>query len=135
MSESTPNENKVKDETSKQNLSGLSNTKQSIGAKLPWWVELFFVQIGLPENLLVKILQLNKDFKVSIEKNGPYYLLVAGMSIIAIYITPTINNSRIMNQCIKVSQKDLIKNNPILNKSKRDSFIKAVNYCNGGEID
>ena len=27
---------------------------------LPWWVELLFVQIGLPDKLLIKILKANK---------------------------------------------------------------------------
>ena len=34
---------------------------------LPWWVELLFVQIGLPDKLLIKIL------KVNLLKNGLLY--------------------------------------------------------------
>ena len=30
---------------------------------LPWWVELLFVQIGLPDKYLIKILKTNKNFK------------------------------------------------------------------------
>ena len=30
---------------------------------LPWWVELLFVQVGLPDNLLIKILKIKKKAK------------------------------------------------------------------------
>ena len=30
---------------------------------LPWWVELLFVQIGLPDKLLIKILKQKKHLK------------------------------------------------------------------------
>ena len=30
---------------------------------LPWWVELLFVQIGLPDKLLVKILKAKRNSK------------------------------------------------------------------------
>ena len=41
---------------SKKQNSDLRNTN----SKLPWWVEILFVQIGLPESLLRKILKLKK---------------------------------------------------------------------------
>ena len=30
---------------------------------LPWWVELLFVQVGLPDNLLIKIVKTKKRAK------------------------------------------------------------------------
>ena len=32
-----------------------SNLKKKKDKELPWWVELLFVQIGLPDKLLIKI--------------------------------------------------------------------------------
>jgi len=32
-------------------------SKNNKDKNLPWWVELLFVQIGLPDNLLIKILK------------------------------------------------------------------------------
>ena len=36
------------------------NTKKKQDKDLPWWVELLFVQIGLPEKILIKILKTKK---------------------------------------------------------------------------
>ena len=42
-------------ETKKMNTS--ANSKKKKDKNLPWWVELLFVQIGLPDKLLIKILK------------------------------------------------------------------------------
>ena len=42
-------------EAKKMNTS--SNFKKKKDKELPWWVELLFVQIGLPDKLLIKILK------------------------------------------------------------------------------
>ena len=45
------------------------NSKKKKDKDLPWWVELLFVQIGLPDKLLVKILRANKQSKELIREN------------------------------------------------------------------
>jgi len=45
-------------EAKKMNTS--SNLKKKKDKDLPWWVELLFVQIGLPDKLLIKILKTKK---------------------------------------------------------------------------
>ena len=42
-------------ESKKMNTSG--NSKMKKDKNLPWWVELLFVQIGLPDKLLLKIIE------------------------------------------------------------------------------
>ena len=37
--------------------------KKKKDKNLPWWVELLFVQIGLPDKLLIKILKAKKNSK------------------------------------------------------------------------
>ena len=39
------------------------NFKKKKDKDLPWWVELLFVQIGLPDKLLIKILKAQKTSK------------------------------------------------------------------------
>ena len=39
------------------------NPKKQKDKDLPWWVELLFVQIGLPDSLLIKILKSKKILK------------------------------------------------------------------------
>ena len=50
-----------KHESRKMNTSTKSKKKKD--KDLPWWVELLFVQIGLPDNLLIKILKAKKILK------------------------------------------------------------------------
>ena len=39
------------------------NSKKKKDKDLPWWVELLFVQLGLPDKLLIKILKAKKTSK------------------------------------------------------------------------
>jgi len=39
------------------------NLKKKEDKDLPWWVELLFVQIGLPDKLLIKILKAKNNSK------------------------------------------------------------------------
>ena len=100
-------------------------------AKLPWWVELLFVQIGLPDIWLRNILKFKKSSKylLSRNKSNIYYSIIILTSLI--YIYPLVKSAKINNECIQettrvYSQNDMKTN--INNKLKRS----AVNYCNGG---
>ena len=42
--------------------------KKKKDKNLPWWVELLFVQIGLPDRLLIKILNTKKKSKEFLKK-------------------------------------------------------------------
>ena len=48
-------------EAKKMNTS--ENLKKKKDKDLPWWVELLFVQIGLPDKILIKILKAKKTSK------------------------------------------------------------------------
>ena len=60
-------------EAKKMNTS--SNLKKKKDKNLPWWVELLFVQIGLPDKLLIKILKAKKTSKEFI-KNEKKSILI-----------------------------------------------------------
>ena len=51
------------------------NLKKKKEKSLPWWVELLFVQIGLPDKFLIKILNAQKKSKELI-KNVIYIFLL-----------------------------------------------------------
>ena len=48
-------------ESKKMNNS--ENSKKAKNKDLPWWVELLFVQIGLPDKILIRILKTKKKAK------------------------------------------------------------------------
>jgi len=50
-------------------MSTFENSNKKKNKDLPWWVELFFVQIGLPDKLLIKILKAKKQSKVFIKND------------------------------------------------------------------
>ena len=52
-------------EAKKMNSSEKPNRKKD--KALPWWVELYSVQIGLPDNLLIKILKAKKKSRELIQ--------------------------------------------------------------------
>ena len=54
-------------EAKKMNTS--KNFKKKKDKDLPWWVELLFVQIGLPDKLLIKILKAKKTSKELIKND------------------------------------------------------------------
>ena len=47
----------------KQKMNNSDNPRKKKDKDLPWWVELLFVQIGLPDKLLIRILKAKKKYK------------------------------------------------------------------------
>ena len=79
-------------EAKKMNTSQNSNKKKD--KNLPWWVELLFVQIGLPDKFLIKILNAKKKSKELI-KNDKKALLTFLFSIAVLsYFYPVIKHAK-----------------------------------------
>ena len=99
---------------------------------LPWWVEFLFVQIGLPDKLLIKILKAKKKSKEFIknEKNS----LILFMFIIAVfaYFYPVIKHSKNKLDCEKIAKNYIIKNKNIRQIDKRELKMLSTNFCSGG---
>ena len=45
-------------------MNNYENSKKKKDKDLPWWVELLFVQIGLPDKLLIKLLKAKKVLRI-----------------------------------------------------------------------
>ena len=100
--------------------------------KLPWWVELLFVQIGLPDKWLIKILKTKKDAK-EIYKNDKKMLLALLLFVFSIgYIQPLINYSKTKLKCQRTFKNYIFKSNTIQNLKTSELKMMAVNFCNGG---
>ena len=99
---------------------------------LPWWVEFLFVQIGLPDKLLIKILKAKKKSKEFIknEKNS----LILFMFVIAVlaYFYPVIKHSKNKLDCEKIAKNYIIKNKNIRQIDKRELKMLSTNFCSGG---
>ena len=102
--------------------------------KLPWWVELLFVQIGLPDSWLSRLLKTKKQTYTFIEENKKniFYstLLIAGI----LYIYPVIKYTSSSASCIDKTTKYLKSSNMYNNKNEMDLNSLAVGYCHGGSL-
>ena len=119
---------KSDDNLQKREPTNKKNTKKN----LPWWVELLFVQLGLPEKLLRSILTYKTNTKTHIENNNRNYLTLIFLVALVVYINPVITSYKSNNYCIEEVKKLLSKTT---NDNKIGSIsptILAVNHCKGG---
>ena len=126
-------EKEIKGSTNDQTRNRFPSNKVRIkDKKLPWWVELLFVQIGLPDKWLIKILKTKKDAK-EIYKNDKKMLLALLLFVFSIgYIEPLINYSKTKLKCQRTFKNYIFKSNTIQNLKTSELKMMAVNFCNGG---
>tara|TARA_Y100001968_G_scaffold110290_1_gene99824 strand:+ start:2344 stop:2697 length:354 start_codon:yes stop_codon:yes gene_type:complete len=99
-------------------------------AKLPWWVELLFVQVGLPDKWLSGFLKSKRKSQAFIIDNRKslYYL---SLFIIALtFIQPLSRYYARKNRCINWSVNKSIEEQLVIDKELINAI--AINYCNGG---
>ena len=118
-------------EAKKMNTSG--NSKKKSNKDLPWWVELLFVQIGLPDRLLIKFLKTNKHAK-ELVKNEKKSLITFFFVIIALaYFYPVIKHSKNKLDCEAFAKNYIIKNKKTNGVDNRELRMLSTNFCYGGE--
>ena len=118
-------------DTKKMNTSELPRKKKD--KVLPWWVELLFVQIGLPDKLLIKILKTKSKSKEFIKKDKKplmIFLLVIGTFA---YFYPVVKHAKNKLDCEKIAVNYIIKNKKIIQLNNRDLKMLSTNFCYGGE--
>ncbi len=102
--------------------------------KLPWWVELLFVQIGLPDTWLSKYLKKKKQTYTFISENKKniFYgsLLIAGIFYIYPIVKYTSSSSTCIDKTTKYLKSSLVNNSG----NKMDINSLAVGYCHGGSL-
>ncbi len=118
-------------EVKKMNSS--ENLKKKKDKDLPWWVELLFVQIGLPDNLLIKILKAKKISKELIKDNKKSLITLIFVIIPFAYFYPVIKHSKNKLNCESIAKNYIIKNKNIKRLNKREIEMLSTNFCYGGE--
>ena len=102
--------------------------------KLPWWVELFFVQIGLPDSWLSTYLKKKKETLTFIHENKKYLVYCAILSAGIFYIYPIVRYTSSSTSCIDKTTKYLKKTNINESPNELDINSLAVGYCHGGSL-
>ena len=119
------------DEANKMNNSQYSKKKNN--KDLPWWVELLFVQIGLPDKLLLKILKAKKKSKEFIINEKKSLILFLFFMTLLAYFYPVVKHAQNKLDCERTAKNYIIKNKNIIRFEKKDLKMLSTNFCYGGE--
>ena len=128
---SNPKEIRKNDyEEMKMNTSQTSRKKKD--KDLPWWVEFLFVQIGLPDKLLIKILKAKRKSNEFIKKDKkPLILFLFVLSLLA-YFYPVIRHAKNKLECESTAKNYITKNKNIVQINKKELKMLSTNFCYGG---
>ena len=118
-------------EAKKMNTS--ENSKKKNDKDLPWWVELLFVQIGLPDKLLIKLLKTKKKAKEFIKNDKKSLLTLFFIGTTFVYFYPVIKHSQNKLDCEAFAKNYIVKNKNLTGINKRQLKMLSTNFCYGGE--
>ena len=118
-------------EAKKMNTS--SNLKKKKDKDLPWWVELLFVQIGLPDKLLIKILKAKKTSKEFFKNENKSIIIFLFVITTLAYFYPVIKHAKNKLDCEAIAKNYIIKNKNIIGINNREIKMISTNFCYGGE--
>tara|TARA_B100000524_G_scaffold78309_1_gene35910 strand:+ start:49 stop:486 length:438 start_codon:yes stop_codon:yes gene_type:complete len=124
----------IKDQTfMAKKLKDSPNSNKTKTKSLPWWVELLFVQIGLPDKWLIKLLK-SKKKSVELIKNEKklIFILLFVLSVLA-YFYPVVKYSKTKLNCEFIAKDYIQKNKNLLNINKKQLRMLSTNFCNGGD--
>ena len=118
-------------EAKKMNTS--ENLKKKKEKDLPWWVELLFVQVGLPDKLLIKILKAKKTSKEFIKNDKKSIIIFLFLITTLAYFYPVIKHAKNKLDCEAIAKNYIIKNKNTIGINNREIKMLSTNFCYGGE--
>jgi hypothetical protein len=128
------NPNEVKDQNYEfKKMSTSEKAKKKRDKDLPWWVELLFVQLGLPDTFLIKILKAKKKSKEIIKNNKKSLFMILFIFGALAYFYPVVKHSKNKLDCEIIAKDYIIKNKNIKLISDSELKMLSTNFCYGGE--
>jgi len=109
------------------------NSKKKRDKDLPWWVELLFVQIGLPDKLLIRILKAKKKSKELIQNDKNSLITFLFLITTLAYFYPVIKHAKNKLDCEAIAKNYIIKNKNTIGINNRELKMLSTNFCYGGE--
>ena len=113
----------------------MNNSQKSMKKKdkdLPWWVEILFVQIGLPDKLLISILKAKKKTKEIIKNDKKSLYAFLFLIIVLSYFYPVIKHSKNKLNCEATAKNYIIQNKNTIGIKHKELKMLATNFCYGG---
>ena len=109
------------------------NSKRNKDKDLPWWVELLFVQLGLPDKFLIKILKTKRNAKEFIKNDKKFILSFLFVISSLAYFYPVIKHAKNKLDCEKTAKIYITKSKNISKITKKELKMLSTNFCYGGE--
>ena len=100
---------------------------------LPWWVELLFVQIGLPDKFLRTILKSKRNLKDFIKNDKKSIFTFLFVLTILAYFYPVVRQSKNKLECQTIAKDYISKNKDLIKISRKELSMLSTNFCNGGD--
>ena len=100
---------------------------------LPWWVELLFVQVGLPDKILIKILKTKKQAKDLIKAEKKSLITILFIFTTLAYFYPIIKHSKNKLECEATARNYIINNKSVIGINKKQLKMLSTNFCYGGQ--
>ena len=116
-----------------KNMNTSENLKKKKDNDLPWWVEILFVQIGLPDKLLIKILKAKKTSKEFIKNEKKSIIIFLSVITTLAYFYPVIKHAKNKLDCEAIAKNYIIKNKNIKQLNNKEIKMVATNFCYGGK--
>ena len=108
------------------------NLKKNRDKDLPWWVELLFVQLGLPDKFLIKILKTKRKTKEFIKNDKKLFLSFVFVITALAYFYPIIQHAKNKLDCEKTAKNYITKNKNTIEINKKELKMLSTNFCYGG---
>ena len=109
------------------------NQKKTRDKDLPWWVELLFVQIGLPDKFLIKILKAKRKTKEFIKNDKKLFLSFVFVITALAYFYPVVKHAKDKLDCEKTAKIYITKNKNKIEINKKELKMLSTNFCYGGK--
>ena len=113
------------------------NTSDNIQKKkkknLPWWVELLFVQIGLPDKLLIRILNTKKKSREFLKNEKKSIIIFLFVITTLAYFYPVIKHSKNKLYCEAIAKNYISNNKNVTQINKGELKMLSTNFCYGGK--
>ena len=110
-----------------------NNSKKKKDKNLPWWVELLFVQIGLPDSLLIKLLKTKKKAKELIKNDKNTLITLFSIITILAYFYPVIKHAKNKLDCESIAKNYIVTSKNTTGLNNKEIKMLSTNFCYGGE--